>query len=243
MPIQKQGAGADRVSKKTEREQPAREPQEQENRAPKQIDQDEKDLGETNEVQPNPNEGSPDFIKTYEELIAQGEIAPVFGQPDPARPPLKVSDAADIEQLVADAVAKLLARGVGNIPAQPVQPPAPQVPEYKKHYRNDLRPDEIIQRLDMSALDRGERPQANPIPGSYIKFRLGHLYTNDDNDIRQIEWMASRQATDAEGGTIGGAPHIYEDDGSVLLHCARCEKTFASKAAYDAHMRGVHGVI
>lgn len=218
MAIQKQGAGV----KKNAPEPPASEPEQP--------------------VPPIAQDADPGFFGKYEELIAQGEIAPVFGQPNPGRPEMFPRESDDLAQLVQDAVAKLLAAGVVNLPSQPVAPKAPEVPNYKKHFRNDLRPDEIIQRLDMSALDRGERPQANPIPGSYIKFRLGHLYTNDDNDIRQIEWMISRPATDSEGNTIGGAPHIYEDDGSVLLHCAVHEKTFASKAAYDAHMRSVHGV-
>ncbi len=251
MAIQKQGAGADRISKKIDREHDARNPGEQENLPPLQIDQDQKDLGETNEQQPNPNEARAqhpskdgDFFSAYEDLVTAGEIAPVFGQVDPLKP--AVVSSPDIEQLVADAVAKLLAKGVLNIPsaAGVVQPPAPVVPSFKKHYRNDLNPDLIIQAMDMSALDRDERPQANPIPGKYYKFRLGHLYTNDDNVIRQLDYMSSRPMYNGEGDTVGGNPSIYEDDGEVVYRCtAGCEDAvFASKRGYKAHMRGTHGV-
>lgn len=255
MAIQKQGAGADRVAKKIDREHDARAPQNQENTPPQIIDQDQKDLGETNEQQPNPNEAraqnaeqnqssEPDFFHAYEELVAAGSVAPVFGQINPAQP--AVVQSPDIDQLVADAVAKLVAKGVINIPAAAaqVQPPAPEVPKYKKHYRNDLNPDLIIQALDMSALDRGERPQANPVPGKYIRFRLGHLYTNDDNTIRQLDYMSTRPMYNSDGETVGGNPAIYEDDGEVVFRCtAGCEDAvFASKKAYKAHMRGLHGV-
>lgn len=154
--------------------------------------------------------------------------------------------AADIAAIVQAEVAKALAGYTPAAPPQPI-PVIPELPKYAKHYRNDLNPDIQIQELDMTALDRGERPQANPIPGSYIKFRLGHLYLQDkdENKIRQIEYMKSRPMYTMEGDTVGGNPAIYEDTGEVLYECRFCgpEAKFATKAAYDAHRAGLHGVV
>ena len=127
-------------------------------------------------------------------------------------------------------------------PMLPAQEPAP--PSYKKHYRCDTHPDLQILALDMSSLDRGDRPSANPIPGEWIKFRRGHLYTSDDNVIRQIEHMKGRPAVSSDGQrSLGGNPSIYEDDDADIFRCtAGCDYITASKNAWKAHMMATHQV-
>lgn len=120
-------------------------------------------------------------------------------------------------------------------------PPA----KFKKHYRNDVAPNLKIQELDMSSLDRDDRPQSNPISGRWIQFRSGHLHTNSDNVIRQIDYMMNRDMYAHDGEeTVGGNPSIYEDDGADIYRCAQGCTDFitASKASWKAHMRSVHGV-
>jgi len=148
-----------------------------------------------------------------------------------------------IQGLVAAEVAKLQVN-MGTVPVEMTSPP-PVVPlSFKKHYRCDIAPELVIQRLDMTSLDRGERPQANPLPGEYIKFRMGHLHTSDDDIIAQIEWMKNRPTyTPDMQGTLGGNPSIYEDDGGDVFRCPQgCDFVTASKNAWKAHMWGTHQV-
>lgn len=130
----------------------------------------------------------------------------------------------------------------GTVPFElPTTPPTPP-PTYKKHYRCDVTPEIQIQRLDMTSLDRGERPSANPLPGEWIKFLRGHFFTSDDDVIRQIEWMKGRsQLSSDQSQTMGGNPSIYEDDDSPVYRCsAGCDYSTASKNAWIAHMWGTH---
>jgi hypothetical protein len=154
----------------------------------------------------------------------------------------------ELRQVIQAEVAAVFAtRGgftQGTVPFELTPQPPPAPPSFKKHYRCDLSPEIVIQLLDMSALERDERPQANPLPGQYIKFRMGHLYTNDDNVISQLEWMRTRAtySSDMES-TLGGNPSIYEDDGSQVYRCPQgCDFYTASKNAFNAHMMGTHQV-
>jgi hypothetical protein len=148
-----------------------------------------------------------------------------------------------IQGLVAAEVAKLQV-SVGTVPVEMTSPPPVAPLSFKKHYRCDAAPELVIQQLDMSALDRDERPQANPLPGEYIKFRMGHLYTSDDGVIAQIEWMKNRPTyTPDMQGTLGGNPSIYEDDGADVYRCTQgCDFVTASKNSWEAHMWGTHQV-
>jgi hypothetical protein len=103
----------------------------------------------------------------------------------------------------------------------------------------------MIQEMDMSSIERGERPQSNPIVGQYIKFRMGHLYTSDENQIAQIEWMISHAPLTSDGqDVVGGFPAIYEDDGAQIYHCtAGCGFVTASWNSYKSHMRATHDIV
>jgi hypothetical protein len=163
-----------------------------------------------------------------------------------------VAQHLDNEAALEDRLAKLLDQKIEELaakgllrPATVAEQPASPVPipaTYKKHYRCDVAPNVTIQELDMSALDRGERPQANPLAGRYITFHLGHLYTADDNVIRQIEHFNQRPKYDASGlETLGGLPEIYEDDGGDIYRCPHnCEFVTASRKSWVAHLRAVH---
>lgn len=70
----------------------------------------------------------------------------------------------------------------GNVPAG-----IPKIPEGAAHYVSDERHLLLVE-LDMSALDRGERPVDNPTT-TYIKFTNGNLVTSEPNVIRQLDWM------------------------------------------------------
>lgn len=118
---------------------------------------------------------------------------------------------------------------------------AANLPSFKYHFRCDVSPELKVQMLDMSAIDRGERPQDYPLAGRWITFRLGHLQTNDENVARQIKWMMERPSISGDGQTIGGNPSIYEDDGSVIFKCPDCDFVTASANGYKAHRRATHG--
>lgn len=151
----------------------------------------------------------------------------------------------NLQEMVAQEVAKSSpVKPVGTVPVDLSNQPPATPPSFKKHYRCDANPNMQIQRLDMSALDRGERPSANPLPGEFIHFQRGHLFTDNDNDIRQIEWMKNRPAFSNDlTQTMGGNPSIYEDDGVDLYHCSQgCDYKTPSKNAWKAHMWGTHQV-
>jgi hypothetical protein len=197
---------------------------------------------------PNTTEGQVGGYSEPEELHAP---RPITDDQFIDRPSENVATSNDwqlaIQKQIQDAVAAHVASlgldvSVGK-PAVDFGTPPQAPPKFKKHYRNDVSPHVVIQKMDMSALDFGERPQAYPLAGQHIKFRFGHYYTSDDNEIAQLEWMMGRAATDAEGNTIGGNPAIYEDDGSVVYHCPQgCDYYTASKTAYEKHMKATHGV-
>jgi hypothetical protein len=160
-----------------------------------------------------------------------------------------------INQAVAAAMQGIVARlginenamhGTPFIAPDQVRLAAPTPPKFAKHYRCDSYPELTIQEKDMTALDRGERPESFPIPGSYIKFTRGHCFLQDKdvNKIRQIEAMRNAPGTLSNGESGGGNPSIYEDDGADIFRCSQgCENFItASKNAYKAHMRATHGV-
>jgi hypothetical protein len=109
----------------------------------------------------------------------------------------------------------------------------------------DVSPHVKIQAMDMSALDRGERPQDNPLFGHWYEFHVGHFQTNDENAARQLHWMMENVPVDAQGQTVGGNLAIYEDDNSVVYKCPdpECPFVTASPAGYKAHRRATHGEI
>jgi hypothetical protein len=185
-----------------------------------------------------------------------------------ANPPVPVSSAPEvalpsIQDMLREELQKLLPSILGNLPTQPYEAygkdsivatrsstPLPMNEKafnppkrYKKHYRCDVSPSLKIQLLDMSSLDVNERPQSTPIPGQWIEFHRGHLYTDDDNVIRQIEWMRNRAMYSPDGQTtLGGNPSIYEDDGAEIFRCTQgCDFVTASRNSWKAHMWATHG--
>lgn len=107
-------------------------------------------------------------------------------------------------------------------------------PSFKKHYRSETYPELVMQKLDMTALDRGERPQSNPLPGETINFRMTHLYTNDDDTIRQLEWVLRERV---------GTGSFYEDDGVGVYECtAGCDYKTASLTGFKVHMLSRHQI-
>lgn len=164
---------------------------------------------------------------------------------------------AQIQGMIATEVARAVssslppappapAPSAGTIPVPLTHPEPTPLPGFTgKHYRNDHNPQAIIQRLDMTALDRGERPQSNPLLGEYIIFRMGHLYTDDPDVIRQLEWMRKRpQLSPDQSQTMGGNPSIYEDDGEGVYHCDQGCVNYhtASRNAWAAHMLSTHQI-
>jgi hypothetical protein len=146
---------------------------------------------------------------------------------------------AAIAAAVQSALAEL---GLANLAS-----PAPKeefvAPSFKYHFRNDVSPHVKIQAMDMSALDRGERPQDNPLIGHWYAFHVGHFQTNDENAARQLRWMMSNVPVDSNGQTVGGNLAIYEDDNSVIYRCPdpSCDFVTASPAGFRAHRRATHG--
>lgn len=174
---------------------------------------------------------SEELLATAEQLAKQAEevgatVAGVAPHADPV----------DIAAIVRAELAKLLAQQA------PAAAPVTIPERYKRVYRCDLYPNLMIQALDMSALDRGERPQSYPIPGLYYQFRNGRFATNDDNAIRQLDWMIATPSQ-VNGEVAGGNPAIYVDDGGATYRCTRCEDFItSSRNAYIAHMKALHGV-
>ena len=147
-----------------------------------------------------------------------------------------------MEQMVEAVVEKRIQANppapMGTVPFDLVKAPPAAPPSYKKHYRCDTYPELVIQRIDMTALDRGERLAQNALPGEVIKFRMGHLYTSDDNDIAQIEWMRSPSYG---AGVSSVNPGIYEDGGTGIYRCTQgCDFVTADKDGYIAHMASRH---
>ena len=190
------------------------------------------------------------FLTPEREIKASAEVADVGGD---ASDPLGDLIRREVNKLMAAELEKLRgASGLANLGTQPFQGgvqlnPAP--PSFTHHFRCDVSRDLTIQELDMSALDVGARPQAHPIPGSYIRFRAGHLYLHQDkpgdaNKIRQLEYMMERAMYSSDGEqTLGGNPSIYIDDGADIFRCTQgCDYITASKNAWKAHMRATHQV-
>jgi len=195
-----------------------------------------------------PSKATAEFIET--DLIEEREAeVDALTQPDrdATTPILEAITPVDWERMRAmidEAVAQknTAPAPMGTVPVALATNVDPRPPSFKKHYRCDVTPELQIQRLDMNALDRGERPQANALPGEWIKFRMGHHYTSNDNDIRQIEWMRTRSGHSADGSaTMGGNRSIYESDGGDVYHCtAGCRYETASKNAWISHMWVTH---
>lgn len=143
----------------------------------------------------------------------------------------------EIQAAVRDALAQM---GINQ--SSDVAPKSDFVPhKFKYHFRNDVSPSVKIQAMDMSAIDRGERPQDNPLYGHWYEFHVGHFQTDDENAARQLKWMMSNVPVDAQGQTVGGNLAIYEDDNSVIFRCPQCDFVTASPAGYKAHRRATHG--
>jgi len=115
--------------------------------------------------------------------------------------------------------------------------------KFKYHFRNDVNPSVKIQAMDMSAVDRGERPQDNPLYGHWYEFHVGHFQTDDENAARQLKWMMENVPVDSNGQTVGGNLAIYEDDNSVIFRCPQCDFVTASPSGYRAHRRATHGEV
>jgi hypothetical protein len=143
-----------------------------------------------------------------------------------------------IQKAVQDALNKM---GLQNRDEAPKSDFVPH--QFKYHFRNDVNPSVKIQAMDMSAIDRGERPQDNPLYGHWYEFHVGHFQTDDENAARQLKWMMENVPVDANGQTVGGNLAIYEDDNSVIFRCPQCDFVTASPSGYKAHRRATHGEV
>lgn len=168
----------------------------------------------------------------------------------PGWSPEAILDSFNIAEIVERQVAEALAKqqqASGNpiVHAESRVANAVEPQKYIKHYRCDLSEEAQIQRRAYNPeTDRLEsRPE---LKGQYIKFRRGHYFATDQDVVDQIEWMMRNHTVDPtnQERIIGGAPHIYEDDGRDLIRCQYCDEPFVrSSNAYKAHLRATHGVV
>jgi len=164
-------------------------------------------------------------------------------EPEPEPQPQPVTEETEarlslMESQIAQILAAVQQRPLGTVLVEPTNAAPAPPPKYEKHYRCDAHPELLVQLFDMSALERGEEPEF--IPGEYIKFRMGHLYTSDENVIRTITWLKTRPRS-GEHPPMGGVLTVYEDDGGQVWSCNQgCNYHTATKAAWQAHMLASH---
>jgi hypothetical protein len=169
--------------------------------------------------------------------FAQTPDEPVVSWADAAAENQRIQEEL-IQKAVQDALNKM---GLQNRDEAPKSDFVPH--KFRYHFRNDVNPSVKIQAMDMSALDRGERPQDNPLYGHWYEFHVGHFQTDDENAARQMKWMMNNVPVDAAGQTVGGNLAIYEDDNSVIFRCPQCDFVTASPSGYKAHRRATHGEV
>lgn len=157
-------------------------------------------------------------------------------------------EAIDFEEMVRKMVAEKFDAASLNqsnpvVEADTRSAQAHRPPAYLKHYRCDLSPDATIQKRfydestdSLTGLDKG----------NYIRFRRGHFFATEQEEVDQLEWMMRNTSVDPRdvNRVIGGMPSIYEDDGQNLTLCKYgCGETFIiGSNSYKAHIRATHGV-
>lgn len=123
-----------------------------------------------------------------EKVVEQPETAPV------ATLEAQVAGLAEALKGMQDVMSMLTQKVLNPEPKNPrvFTPGAvpfgiPDLPEGTAHYVSDER-HLTVMKLDMTSLDRGEKPHQNPLH-EYIQFSNGNLITDEEDVIRQLDWM------------------------------------------------------